>query len=73
VEVALATRQLPHVTLWFRPDPKPEAKSAVLRQFGHNERARYLALIQQSAWMVNSPNFAAVDAFQKATNLSPIR
>ncbi len=37
VGVASATVQPEHVSLWLRPDAEPEAKSAALRQFGHDE------------------------------------
>jgi hypothetical protein len=35
VEVASRTVQPAHVSLWLRPDAEPEARSAALRQFGH--------------------------------------
>jgi hypothetical protein len=35
VEVVGTTMQPTHVSLWLRPDPEPEARSAALRQFGH--------------------------------------
>jgi hypothetical protein len=37
VGVVRGTMQPEHVTLWLRPDPEPEAKSAAFRQFGHDE------------------------------------
>jgi len=35
VGVASATMQPAQVSLWLRPDPEPKARSAALRQFGH--------------------------------------
>jgi hypothetical protein len=37
VGVAETTVQPTHVSLWLRPDPKPEGRSAALRQFGQDE------------------------------------
>src|SRR5215210_7599824 len=37
VRVAGATVQPAHISLWLRPDPEYEAKSAAFRQFGHDE------------------------------------
>ena len=37
VRVASATVQPVHVSLWLRPDPEPEARSAAIRHFGHDE------------------------------------
>jgi hypothetical protein len=31
------TVQPSHISLWLRPDPEPDARSAALRQFGHDE------------------------------------
>ncbi len=37
VGVARRTVQPEHASLWLHPDPEPEARSAALRQFGHEE------------------------------------
>ncbi len=37
VSVTSATVQPAHVSLWLRPDAEPEASSAALRQFGHDD------------------------------------
>jgi hypothetical protein len=35
VGVVSTTMQPAHASLWLRPDPEPKARSAALRQFGH--------------------------------------
>ena len=37
VGVVSRTVQPAHVSLWLRPDPEPKARSAALRQFGHDQ------------------------------------